>query len=55
MRVLNSPSDWPAGAQRLQQKQDVQMQLASQRVCGASCALSCRLLQCQIVHLCIQA
>ena len=40
MRVLTSPSEWPAGAQRLQQKQDVQMQLASQRVCCASCALA---------------
>ena len=42
MRVLTSPAEWPAGAQRLQQKQEVQMRLASQRVC---CAFLCFQLQ----------
>ena len=44
MRVLTSPSDWPAGAQRLQQKQDVQS--AAGIAAGMLCLLcfSCRLL-----------
>ena len=50
MRVLSSPSEWPAGAQRLQQKREVQMQLASQQVGCASCTDSCRLLGCQFTR-----